>query len=284
MKNRILKLVLVLIMALTLLPITALSDEAEGYQNVAVGENNICISDKILFFEFVPKRNAEYSFKTLGSIDIYGVLYDGRFNQLTADDDGSDGLNFLITYNMKAGASYYVGIYNYDRESAEVILLIEDQTEFNVCTLGENSIFISDAYTYFEFVPQVSGGYRIQSIGAHNTLGVLCGEKYDVIASDDDSGGGHNFALEAELEGGKTYYIGAGNVYGSPITVSLLIENRIDPDLNGDGEINSLDLVRLKKYVAGTVTAIGGSPDINFDGRINALDLVALQKLIAEQS
>lgn len=284
MKNRILKLMLALIMASTILPMTVLSDDAWEYQSVVEGENNIVISYGMTYFKFVPKRNAEYSFKTLGSIDTCGVLYNRSFNEIAADDDSSDGLNFLITYDMSANASYYIGVYNYDRERAEIVLLIEDQGEYNVCTLGENSILISDAYTYFEFVPQTSCKYRFESLGDRNTVAVLCDGKFNVIASDDDSGEGYNFAIEAGLEAGKTYYIGVGNVYGSPITVPLLIERCVVPDLNGDGRINSLDLVRLKKYTAGAVSTVEGSADMNSDGRINALDLVVLQKLLAEQA
>lgn len=53
-------------------------------------------------------------------------------------------------------------------------------------------------------------------------------------------------------------------------------------DVNGDGVVNSKDLVRLMRHVAGDTTVeIVGSADINNDGKVNSKDLVALMKIIA---
>lgn len=52
-------------------------------------------------------------------------------------------------------------------------------------------------------------------------------------------------------------------------------------DVTGDGKVNALDLLRLKKLLAGEDVEIGGSADITGDGKVNALDLLRLKKYLA---
>lgn len=52
-------------------------------------------------------------------------------------------------------------------------------------------------------------------------------------------------------------------------------------DVNGNGEVDILDLVRLKCInVRNATKAEGTSADINGDGLVNAADIVSLRKLI----
>ena len=52
-------------------------------------------------------------------------------------------------------------------------------------------------------------------------------------------------------------------------------------DISGDGTVNTMDLIRLMKYVSGeTVDIAPGSGDVNGDGRENVLDLIRLMKLV----
>ena len=51
-------------------------------------------------------------------------------------------------------------------------------------------------------------------------------------------------------------------------------------DINGDGKINTADLVRLMKYIAGA-DIVAYYPDVNGDGKVNVTDLVRLMKYIS---
>ena len=52
-------------------------------------------------------------------------------------------------------------------------------------------------------------------------------------------------------------------------------------DLNGDGSVNALDLLRMKKLLSGDTVELLVSADVNGDGSINALDLLRLKKFLA---
>lgn len=62
-------------------------------------------------------------------------------------------------------------------------------------------------------------------------------------------------------------------------------------DANGDGKVNSKDIITLKKYIANldpttgasTVTVFAGA-DFNSDGKIDSKDIIALKKYIANIS
>ena len=67
----------------------------------------------------------------------------------------------------------------------------------------------------------------------------------------------------------------AGNAGG--ITIALGVPG----DINGDGDVTSADLLRLRRYLAGQdVTAETGNADLNGDGCVDLLDLMLLQRLL----
>ena len=52
-------------------------------------------------------------------------------------------------------------------------------------------------------------------------------------------------------------------------------------DISGDGSVNTMDLIRLMKYINGEPVDIApGSRDVNGDGRENIMDLIRLMKYI----
>lgn len=55
-------------------------------------------------------------------------------------------------------------------------------------------------------------------------------------------------------------------------------------DINGDGKVNSLDFLRMKRYLSGQEVEIVGSCDVNGDGRVNALDLIRMKRYLAGEN
>ncbi|MBQ6699234.1 MAG: dockerin type I repeat-containing protein, partial [Oscillospiraceae bacterium] len=52
-------------------------------------------------------------------------------------------------------------------------------------------------------------------------------------------------------------------------------------DINGDGTVNVLDLLKLRKLLVEGETEISkANADLNSDGNINVLDLLALRKML----
>lgn len=55
-------------------------------------------------------------------------------------------------------------------------------------------------------------------------------------------------------------------------------------DLNGDGNVNALDLVRMRNYLLGRNVVLKASGDLNGDGIVNAMDLLRLKKYLLGES
>lgn len=51
-------------------------------------------------------------------------------------------------------------------------------------------------------------------------------------------------------------------------------------DLNGDKLVNVIDLVRLKKIIAGIANSTGASADIDGNGAVNSIDVTSLRKIV----
>ena len=68
-------------------------------------------------------------------------------------------------------------------------------------------------------------------------------------------------------------------------TVPIPYSAHIPGDINGDGSVNSKDLTRLMKYLAGeNVTIVAVALDVNGDGSVNNKDLTRLMKYLAGEN
>lgn len=85
---------------------------------------------------------------------------------------------------------------------------------------------------------------------------------------------------------------GAGKAYDSPtVSVSITVGDPTPPepevvlgDLNGDGEVNIMDVGILRRYVAGLTTISAdrlAAADLNGDGKVNIMDVGILRRYVA---
>ena len=65
-----------------------------------------------------------------------------------------------------------------------------------------------------------------------------------------------------------------------PVVSDPIEEEKLAGDINGDGNVNTTDMVRLMKYISGSSVTVF-VPDVNGDGSIGVADVVRLMKYIA---
>ena len=64
-------------------------------------------------------------------------------------------------------------------------------------------------------------------------------------------------------------------------TLSPKAVETVPGDTNGDGSVNTMDLIRLMKYISGVeVDVAEGTGDVNGDGKVNTMDLIRLMKYL----
>lgn len=92
---------------------------------VTAGDNDVVVKGGTTYSKFVPEESGVIFVYSSGSDDTYGELYDENMNQLASNDDGGIGNNYLYTYSVKAGKTYYVGTRCYFNGSGVIPVTIE---------------------------------------------------------------------------------------------------------------------------------------------------------------
>ena len=118
--NRILSLVLAAAMLLSMAsigrPAAQAAEDADMPALVPdVPADAVISADKqMAYFTFTPEQTGVYMFSADSTEDTRGYLYDENMNELTSDDDSGEDLNFLVSYELVAGATYIFGARYYD--------------------------------------------------------------------------------------------------------------------------------------------------------------------------
>ena len=114
------------------------------------GSSNVTLNGKYeQMLMFVPLVSGNITITASGSYDTFGVLYNSEMVALAQDDDNaSDGVNFLIVYNVTAGETYYIGT-----------------RAFSSTTTGTAAVSIAGSTTVLD------GGYAITASKGSATYG-----------------------------------------------------------------------------------------------------------------
>ena len=69
---------------------------------------NVNIAGAGRMYRIVPQTTGTYQFESTGSLDTKATLYDAGGTVLASNDDGGNGRNFLLSYRLNQGETYYI--------------------------------------------------------------------------------------------------------------------------------------------------------------------------------
>ena len=69
---------------------------------------NVDIAGAGRMYRIVPQTTGTYQFESTGSLDTKATLYNTGGTVLASDDDGGNGRNFLLSYRLNQGETYYI--------------------------------------------------------------------------------------------------------------------------------------------------------------------------------
>ena len=75
-------------------------------------------------YTITPTEDGVWTFTSFSDHDTYATLCDANGNTLDSDDDDGQGLNFKITYELKAGETYIITVRWYDSNDAGNVPLL----------------------------------------------------------------------------------------------------------------------------------------------------------------
>lgn len=168
-----------------------------------------------VIYKFVPEQTAYYQFwstenSTYGECDTYGYILDSGYNELASDDDGGDDLNFLTSYRLEAGETYYLKARRYSEGPGIFDVHLKKITDLDVSMDG--SIDLNDV----GFITSVSvGNINFESLSIDQIA--RCDRNADGIIDGFDAAKLDRELLEGEYTGPNAYvmYTNAVDNYGN---------------------------------------------------------------------
>lgn len=107
--------------------ITVYVDGVNG-DPLSVGSNTYTVdrADKTVYRLFTAPQSGTYYFYSTGDADTRGYLLDLNFNELAYNDDGGDGSNFYLEYEMFKGDTVVLGVNYYSSFATGSINVVID--------------------------------------------------------------------------------------------------------------------------------------------------------------
>ncbi|MBQ4069665.1 MAG: Ig-like domain-containing protein [Lachnospiraceae bacterium] len=85
---------------------------------ITVGQTiDVTLTNSETFFRFTPTVTGTYYFYSTSSYDTYGYVYSETGTRLKNDDDSGESSNFEISYEFKAGTTYYLAARRYSNST-----------------------------------------------------------------------------------------------------------------------------------------------------------------------
>ena len=207
--------------------VTLLGSSSPSYETITLNSSktaSITTAGTMKYYKFTPTTSTQINFYSTGSSDTYGYLYNSSMSQIASNDDGGEGHNFKLTYNVSGGATYYLGCKYYSSSNTGSFTVRLEEAYENITLNSSKTASITTAGTmkYYKFTPTTSTQINFYSTGNSDTYGYLYKSSMRQIASNDDGGEGHNFKLTYNVSGGTTYYLGC-KYYNSANTGSFTV-------------------------------------------------------------
>lgn len=235
--------------------------------------------------------NARYG----SQLDPYVFVYDSGGNLIAQDDDSGTGYNSLLDVRVVSGATYYVKAAAYGTSTGTYALGLKatsddygngfsSATALSLASNGSGSktgkIEKPGDQDLFRFVAPISGTMTITQSAYYSQLDsklVVYNGSREVLASDDNGGGGTNSRVTIDVTAGATYYLKA-TAHGSSTGAYILrfstatggsddfpntfsAARQITLASNGSGSQNGsiersgdVDMFRIVAPVSGTMT------------------------------
>ena len=99
-----------------------LTDENKNYE---VSEDGTIVVEVLPYKNTMIKLTCEsagtWTVTSVSDSDTYGYLYDDNKREILSNDDGGNNNNFRLSFNVKAGETYYIGVRYYNSSNSGFI-------------------------------------------------------------------------------------------------------------------------------------------------------------------
>ena len=193
------------------------------------------------------------------TIDV-DLIYSSDYTLRYMDSNGEYTLNELPKYKE-------VGIY----EIKYKVFYDNNHKEY----FGKRTLTIEDDISY------IINNYEVDKINNYISK-IMVNTEYDTFKSNITLGSGYTVNIDyKEIDNKKILYTGGKTRIMHNTDLYKEFTNVVIGDINGDGKINSADLLKIRQHLLGTNVLNGAyflSSDINYDNTINSADLLRVRQ------
>ena len=201
---------------------------------------------------------------TTGVTNTIGAIYDSEGNELAMNDDGGEGMNFVISASIVSAGTYYVRVTSAGTDTGMYSLTVtsmagdhgNDRDSATPVTSGTpvaGNINPNTDQDYFSIQVPGAGTLRATSTGDTDTMGTIYDSTGAQLAANDDDGEGMNFDVSAQIASAGTYYVSVSNfqnntgMYG--LTVTFMPDDRQEEEIPYIQTVKVPDGTSLEKIV-----------------------------------
>ena len=104
----------------------------EDFETIEAGqEKNVILDGEEAYYYFTPNEDGYYSFYSYDNDhDTYGYILNSDMEIITSDDDGGDGNNFKVKYQLEAGVTYVLKARFFNTENSGSFKVCVEQTKY----------------------------------------------------------------------------------------------------------------------------------------------------------
>ena len=228
---------------------------------------NITIVGEEKYYQFTPEVSGMYIFESFGDFDTYGELYmffDGSPVLLSHNDDYFNTSNFMISYDLIAGETYYLVTYffdEYDYGMFDIHVRFAPVVESDLDRLwNTNDVLFNDVwnsslelqYGDIEISMTNIDGYLVKVLTIYGTIMALECDSADILYFDNYLNNTYTVnEIFTQIEGTNVF---ATNL----LSLDLILQGLIT--VNG-GIYYSTDMTELVKYTTDGFTESYIIPD-----------------------
>ena len=204
----------------------------------------------------------ETSVETTADHTLYAHWEDATAGELKLEDvSGRPGQEILVPVSLSSNPGLYLIHFhvNYDSSMFQLIGAEEGSLKGWICETGSGYLHWDAPEDHDE-----------------SAAGVVVRLRFWILEDAPDG------AAEITLDNVQVLNRDEEEFYFRLLPGTVTVSSRIAGDVNGDGEVNILDLIRLRKYLMGAAQDIqSANADVTGDGVVDNKDLVRLRKYLA---
>ena len=218
------------------------------------------------------------------SMTLYAIWKRKKVS-VTFNPNGGIGAIYVQKFEVNVSQNLFLNTYNREGYTFKEWNTKQDGT--GTPYQNQQSITIASDLTLYaiweEVIPLVINNYEVDETNKYISK-IIPGTEVNLFTSKIQLGYGYGTRVDTKNVNGKELlYTGGKTEITHGLELYKTYSNVVIGDINGDGQVNSADLLKVRQHLLGTNILSGAyflSSDIDYNGAINSADLLRVRQYL----